>query len=91
MHLSIDGENPEYFPAFLLYQSLDRVIEISEQIEIRENDADTNYRALIIEIAHMDAPKGVALLVRESVDRIEDMVDSARDVAAFVRMYAMSR
>jgi uncharacterized protein Yka (UPF0111/DUF47 family) len=74
-----------------LYQSLDRVIEISERIEIRENDADVNYRALIIEIAHMDAPKGVALLVRESVDRIEDMVDSARDVANYIQMYAMSR
>ncbi|NHJ48937.1 MAG: DUF47 family protein [Asgard group archaeon] len=74
-----------------LYQSLDRVIEISEQIEIRENAADVNYRALIFEIAHMEAPKGVAILVREAVDRIEDMVDSARDVAAFVRMYAMSR
>lgn len=74
-----------------LYQSLDRVIEISEKIEINENAADANYRALIIEIARMDAPKGVSVLVRETVDRIEDMVDSARDVAAYIRMYAMSR
>ncbi|NHK32695.1 MAG: DUF47 family protein [Asgard group archaeon] len=74
-----------------LFQSLDRVIEISEKIEIDENAADANYRALIIEVALMDAPKGVSVFVRESVDRIEDMVDSARDVAAYVRMYAMSR
>ncbi|NHJ39017.1 MAG: DUF47 family protein [Asgard group archaeon] len=74
-----------------LYQSLDRVIDISEKIEIDENAADANYRALIIEIARMEAPKGVSVLVRETVDRIEDMIDSARDVAAYIRMYAMSR
>jgi len=74
-----------------LFQSLDKVIEISESIEIMENKADANYRALIIELAHMDAQKGVNLLIRESVDRIEDMVDSARDVAGYIRIYAMSR
>ncbi|MHA1213545.1 MAG: DUF47 domain-containing protein [Candidatus Heimdallarchaeota archaeon] len=74
-----------------LYNSLDRVIEIAELIEITENKADANYRALIIEIAKMDAPNGTSVLVRESVDRIEDMVDSARDVASHIRMYAMTR
>ncbi|HUT82016.1 MAG TPA: DUF47 family protein [Candidatus Bathyarchaeia archaeon] len=74
-----------------LYQSLDRVIEIAEKIEITENNADTNYRALIYELAYIDAPKSVIYLVRESIDRIEDMVDSARDVAQNLRMYAMSR
>jgi uncharacterized protein Yka (UPF0111/DUF47 family) len=74
-----------------LFQSLDKVIEISESIEIMENKADANYRAIIIELAHMDAQKGVNLLIRESVDRIEDMVDSARDVAGYIRIYAMSR
>jgi len=74
-----------------LYQKLDKVIEISESIESMENKADVNYRALIIEIAKLDAPKGVTVLVRESIDRIEDMVDSARDVASHIRVYAMSR
>ncbi len=74
-----------------LYQSLDRVIELAEQIEITENNADTNYRALIYELAYIDAPKSVVYLVRESIDRIENMVDSARDVAQYIRMYAMSR
>lgn len=74
-----------------LYQSLDKVIEISESIEIMENKADANYRALIIEIANMEAQKGVNLFIREAVDRIEDMVDSARDVASYIRIYAMSR
>ena len=74
-----------------LFQSLDKVIEISESIEIVENKADANYRALIIELANMDAQKGVNLFIREAVDRIEDMVDSARDVASSIRIYAMSR
>ncbi len=74
-----------------LFQSLDKVIEVSESIEIMENKADANYRALIIELANMDTQKGVNLLIRESVDRIEDMVDSARDVASYIRIYAMSR
>ena len=74
-----------------LYQSLDKVIEISESIEIMENKADANYRALIIELANMEAQKGVNLFIREAVDRIEDMVDSARDVASYIRIYAMSR
>ena len=74
-----------------LFQSLDKVIEISESIEIMENKADANYRALIIELAYMKSQKGVNLLIREAVDRIEDMVDSARDVASYIRIYAMSR
>jgi len=74
-----------------LFQSLDKVIEISESIEIMENKADANYRALIIELANMEAQKGVNLFIREAVDRIEDMVDSARDVASYIRIYAMSR
>ncbi len=74
-----------------LFQSLDKVIEISESIEIMENKADANYRALIIELAYMESQKGVNLLIREAVDRIEDMVDSARDVASYIRIYAMSR
>ncbi|MBN1329568.1 MAG: DUF47 family protein [Candidatus Heimdallarchaeota archaeon] len=74
-----------------LYQSLDRVIEIAEKIEITENNADSNYRALIYELAHIDAPRSITYLVRESIDRIEDMVDAARDVAQNLRMYAMSR
>ncbi|MCK5185086.1 MAG: DUF47 family protein [Candidatus Heimdallarchaeota archaeon] len=74
-----------------LFQSLDKVIEISESIEIIENKADANYRALIIELANMDAQKGVNIFIREAVDRIENMVDSARDVASYIRIYAMSR
>ena len=74
-----------------LFQSLDKVIEISESIEIMENKADANYRALIIELANMNAQKGVNLFIREAVDRIEDMIDSARDVASYIRIYAMSR
>jgi len=74
-----------------LFQDLDKVIEISESIEIMENKADANYRALIIELANMEAQKGVNLFIREAVDRIEDMVDSARDVASYIRIYAMSR
>ena len=74
-----------------LYQSLDRVIEISEKLEITENEADANYRAIIIECAKLDAPKGTDVMVRESVDRIEEMVDSARDAASNIRNYAMSR
>ncbi|NHJ86242.1 MAG: DUF47 family protein [Asgard group archaeon] len=74
-----------------LYQSLDKVIEISEEIEILENNADSNYRYLIIELAKINAPNEISVLIRESIDRIEDMVDSARDVASFIRIYAMSR
>ncbi|MHA1122084.1 MAG: DUF47 domain-containing protein [Candidatus Heimdallarchaeota archaeon] len=74
-----------------LFQNLDKVIEISESIEIMENKADANYRALIIELANMEAQKGVNLFIREAVDRIEDMIDSARDVASYTRIYAMSR
>ncbi|MBK5114580.1 MAG: DUF47 family protein [Candidatus Heimdallarchaeota archaeon] len=74
-----------------LFQSLDKVIVISESIEIMENKADANYRALIIELAKMEAKIGVNSLIREAVDRIEDMIDSARDVASYIRIYAMSR
>ena len=74
-----------------LFQSLDKVIDISEQIEILENKADANYRSLIIAIAHLKDENSHGILLREAVDRIEDMVDSARDVASSVRIYAMSR
>ncbi|MFW9923461.1 MAG: DUF47 domain-containing protein [Candidatus Thorarchaeota archaeon] len=74
-----------------LYQSVDKVIEISEQIEIIENQADANYRALIIDLAKLEAPKGIPVMIRESVDRIENMIDSARDNASNLRTYAMSR
>jgi uncharacterized protein Yka (UPF0111/DUF47 family) len=74
-----------------LFQSLDKVIDISEQIEILENKADVNYRSLIIAIAHMKNGNSLGVLLREAIDRIEDMVDSARDVASAVRIYAMSR
>jgi len=74
-----------------LYQKLDRVIELSETIEMIENDADNNYRALIIELARMNASCGTPIIIREAVNRIEEMVDKARDVALFIRQYAMSR
>ncbi|MHA1126190.1 MAG: DUF47 domain-containing protein [Candidatus Heimdallarchaeota archaeon] len=74
-----------------LFQSLDKVMGISEQIEILENKADANYRSLIIAIAHMEDGNSHGMLLREAIDRIEDMIDSARDVASTVRIYAMSR
>ena len=74
-----------------LFQSLDKVMEISEQIEMLENKADANYRSLIIAIAHLEDCNSHGILLREAIDRIEDMVDSARDVASSVRIYAMSR
>ncbi|MCF2142990.1 MAG: DUF47 family protein [Candidatus Heimdallarchaeota archaeon] len=74
-----------------LYQKLDKVIELSETIEMIENDADNNYRALIIDLARMTALNGTPIIIREAVDRIEEMVDKARDVALFIRQYAMSR
>jgi len=74
-----------------LYQSLDNVIEISEKIEMVENQADANYRAIIIELARLEAPLGTNVMVRESVDRIENMIDSVRDSASNIRTYAMSR
>lgn len=74
-----------------LFQSLDKVMDISEQIEILENKADANYRSLIIAIAHLKDCNSHGMLLREAIDRIEDMVDSARDVASSVRIYAMSR
>ena len=74
-----------------LYQSVDKVIEISEKIEIIENKADANYRAIIITLARMEGPLGAPILIREAVNRIEEMIDSIRDVAAYIRTYAMSR
>ena len=74
-----------------LYQKLDKVIELSETIEMIENDADNNYRALIIDLARMTALHSTPIIIREAVDRIEEMVDKARDVALFIRQYAMSR
>ena len=74
-----------------LFQSLDRIIELAETIEITENKADTNYRTLIIELAKLKTPKGVDVLVREACDRIEDMIDKARDVASYLQIYSMSR
>ncbi|RLI63498.1 MAG: hypothetical protein DRP02_09230 [Candidatus Gerdarchaeota archaeon] len=74
-----------------LYQKLDKVIELSETIEMIENDADNNYRALIIDLARMTALHSTPIIIREAVDRIEEMVDKARDAALFIRQYAMSR
>ena len=74
-----------------LYQSVDKIVELAEQIEMLENQADSNYRALIIELAKLEAPKGINVLIRETVDRIENMIDSARDSASQIRTYAMSR
>jgi len=56
-----------------------------------QEKADANYRAIIIDLAKLDAPKGTALLIRESVDRIEEMIDSVRDAGSEIRTYAMSR
>lgn len=74
-----------------LYQNIDKVVELAEQIEIIENQADTNYRAIILEVARLEAPRGIGVMVRETVDRIENMIDSARDSASEIRTYAMSR
>lgn len=74
-----------------LYQSLDSVIEISEQIEVVENKADANYRAIIIELAKLEAPLGTSVMLRETVDRIENMIDAVRDSSSNIRIYAMSR
>jgi predicted phosphate transport protein (TIGR00153 family) len=76
-----------------LFQSLDKVIEISEEIDMTENQVDTYYRTLIIDLAQLDgeAPVGTALLIREAVDRVEDMVDAAGEAASVIRNYAMSR
>jgi predicted phosphate transport protein (TIGR00153 family) len=74
-----------------LFQSLDKVVELSEEIDILENKSDSNYRQLIIELAHLEAPKGTALLLRESIDRLEEMVDSAQSVSSTIRNFAMSR
>ena len=74
-----------------LYQSLDNVIEISEKIEVLENKADANYRAIIIELARLDAPKGTTVMLRETVDRIENLIDAVRDSSSNIRIYAMSR
>ncbi|MEA2070854.1 MAG: DUF47 family protein [Asgard group archaeon] len=74
-----------------LYQKIEKVIEISYNIELIENQADEYYRTLIIEIAKLDVPKGLDVMIRESLDRMEDMVDSTRDVASYIRTYAMAR
>jgi uncharacterized protein Yka (UPF0111/DUF47 family) len=66
-------------------------MDISEQIEMLENKADANYRSLIIAIAHLEDCNSHGILLREAIDRVEDMIDSARDVASSVRIYAMSR
>ncbi|MHA1155843.1 MAG: DUF47 domain-containing protein [Candidatus Heimdallarchaeota archaeon] len=74
-----------------LYQSLDSVIDISEKIEVLENKADANYRAIIIELAKLEAPKGTSEMLRETVDRIENLIDAVRDSSSNIRIYAMSR
>ncbi len=74
-----------------LYQSLDSVIVIAEKIEVIENKADANYRAIIIELARLEAPKGTDVMLRETVDRIENMIDAVRDSSSNIRIYAMSR
>lgn len=74
-----------------LYQNIDRVREIYEDIDRQENNVDVLYRTLIIETAKLEAPKDIVVMIRESVDRIEDMVDSVRDAASNIRLYAMAR
>ena len=88
-HGSLTGLAEDDHPQYLL--RTDVVITDAEVKTAYENNADTNYRTLIIELSKIDAPNGVTVLIREAIDRIEDMVDSARDIAGLLQLYAMSR